>query len=66
MKTYFEFIRPTSRNMVLLDILFLLLGIVKLFFVKDFPWVFVFSGYITFWAVTTIGYLWSKYKGHVD
>lgn len=66
MRTYFEFIRPNFRNMTLLDSLFLLLVVVKLFFVKDLNWFFVFSGYITYWVVTSIGYLWSKYKGYVD
>lgn len=66
MKTYFEFIRPNFRNLIILDVVFLLLVTIKLFFIQDFPWIIVFSGYITFWVVTSIGYLWSKYKGYVD
>lgn len=66
MRTYLQFIRPNFRNLIILDAFFLLLVVVKLFFVKDLNWFFVFSSYITYWVVTTIGYLWSKYKGYVD
>lgn len=66
MRTYLQFIRPNFRNLIILDVFFLLLVVVKLVFVKDLNWFFVFSSYITYWVVTTIGYLWSKYKGYVD
>lgn len=66
MRTYLQFIRPNFRNLIILDAFFLLLVVVKLFFVKDLNWFFVFSSYITYWVVTTIGYLWSKYKDYVD
>jgi hypothetical protein len=66
MKTYFEFIRPNFRNLIILDVVFLLLVTIKLFFIQDFPWIFVFLGYITFWVVASIGYLWGKYKGYIN
>ena len=66
MRAYIEFIRPSFRNMVLLDVLFLLLVVVKLFFIEDLSWVLAASGYIMYWFVATIGYLWSKYKGYLD
>lgn len=66
MRAYIEFIRPSFRNMVLLDVLFLLLVVVKLFFIKDLSWVLAASGYIMYWFVASIVYLWSKYKGYLD
>lgn len=66
MRTYLQFIRPNFRNLIILDTLFLLLVVVKLFSIKDISWIFVFSGYITYGVVATIGYLWSKYKGYIN